>query len=133
MQELLEAGKVKSVIDKSYPLSETAEAIRYLETGHARGKVVKVISYLLEFLPADLNYDIIFMERDIHEVLASQKKKSELLLGHEKEAKRQRQDAAAKTEALFLEASARKARSLKMQQLQETHELALALNQRSHA
>ena len=62
-------------------------------------------------------------------LLASQKKKSELLLGHEKEAKRQREDAAAKTEALFVEASARKARSLKMQQLQETHELALALNQ----
>jgi class 3 adenylate cyclase len=62
------------------------------------------------------------------DLLASQKKKSELLLGHENEAKRQRQDAAAKTEALFLEASARKARSLKMQQLQETHELALALN-----
>ncbi|MBA3869639.1 MAG: NAD(P)-dependent alcohol dehydrogenase [Anaerolineae bacterium] len=40
MQELLEAGKVKPVIDKCYPLSETAEAIRYLETGRARGKVV---------------------------------------------------------------------------------------------
>jgi class 3 adenylate cyclase len=62
------------------------------------------------------------------DLLASQKKKSQLLLGHENEAKRQRQDAAAKTEALFLEASASKARSLKMQQLQETHELALALN-----
>jgi NADPH:quinone reductase-like Zn-dependent oxidoreductase len=34
------AGKVKSVIDKIYPLSETAEAIRYLEEGRARGKVV---------------------------------------------------------------------------------------------
>ncbi len=63
------------------------------------------------------------------DLLASQKKKSELLLGHELEAKRQRQEAAAKTESLFVEASASKARSLKMQQLQETHELALALNQ----
>ncbi len=63
------------------------------------------------------------------DLLASQKKKSELLLGHEVEAKRQRQQAAAKTESLFVEASASKARSLKMQQLQETHELALALNQ----
>ncbi len=63
------------------------------------------------------------------DLLASQKKKSELLLGHEVEAKRQRQDAAAKAEALFVEASASKARSLKMQQLQETHELTLALNQ----
>jgi hypothetical protein len=40
----------------------------------AQGKVVKVISYLLEFLPEDLIYDIIFMERDIQEILASQKK-----------------------------------------------------------
>ena len=38
--ELMKAGKVKSIIDKGYPLSETAEALRYLEDGHARGKVV---------------------------------------------------------------------------------------------
>ena len=38
--ELLEAGKVVPVIDRRYPLSETAEAIRYLEAGHARGKVI---------------------------------------------------------------------------------------------
>lgn len=40
----------------------------------APGKAVKVISYLLEFLPRDLEYDIVFMDREIHEVLASQKK-----------------------------------------------------------
>ncbi len=40
VKELLEAGKVVPVIDRRYPLSETAEAIRYLEEGHARGKVV---------------------------------------------------------------------------------------------
>lgn len=40
----------------------------------AKGKAVKVISYLLEFLPDDINYDIIFMEREINEILASQKK-----------------------------------------------------------
>jgi NADPH:quinone reductase-like Zn-dependent oxidoreductase len=38
--ELMKASKVKSIIDKRYPLNETAEALRYLEEGHARGKVV---------------------------------------------------------------------------------------------
>jgi NADPH:quinone reductase-like Zn-dependent oxidoreductase len=37
---LLEAGKVVPVIDRRYPLRETAEAIRYLEAGHAKGKVI---------------------------------------------------------------------------------------------
>ena len=40
LKELLEGGKIVPVIDRRYPLSETAEAIRYLEEGHARGKVV---------------------------------------------------------------------------------------------
>lgn len=40
MKELLEAGKVVPAIDRRYPLGETAEAIRYLEKGHAQGKVV---------------------------------------------------------------------------------------------
>lgn len=40
LKELLETGKVVPVIDRRYPLSEAAEAIRYLEEGHARGKVV---------------------------------------------------------------------------------------------
>ena len=40
MTELIESGKVKLVIDKRYPLSETAEALRYLGEGHAKGKVV---------------------------------------------------------------------------------------------
>jgi len=44
MKELLEAGKVTSVIDRCYPLSETAEAIRYLETSRARGKVVITVA-----------------------------------------------------------------------------------------
>ena len=45
VKELLEAGKVIPVIDRCYPLSETAEAIRYLEEGHARGKVVITVEH----------------------------------------------------------------------------------------
>ena len=40
LKGLLEAGKIVPVIDKRYPLSEAAEALRYLGTGHARGKIV---------------------------------------------------------------------------------------------
>ena len=40
VKELLEAGKVKPVIDRRYPLSEVPEALRYLGEGHARGKIV---------------------------------------------------------------------------------------------
>jgi len=40
LKEHIEAGKVTPVIDRTYPLSEAPEAIRYLEQGHARGKVV---------------------------------------------------------------------------------------------
>jgi len=39
LRELVEAGKVTPVIDRTYPLGETARAIGYLEEGHARGKV----------------------------------------------------------------------------------------------
>ena len=42
LKELLESGKVVPVIDRHYPLSDVAEAIRYLEEGHAQGKVVIV-------------------------------------------------------------------------------------------
>lgn len=40
IKELFEDGKIVSVIDRRYPLSETAEALRYLGEGHARGKIV---------------------------------------------------------------------------------------------
>lgn len=40
IKDLIEAGKVKPVIDRTYPMSETHEAFQYLEEEHARGKVV---------------------------------------------------------------------------------------------
>jgi NADPH:quinone reductase-like Zn-dependent oxidoreductase len=40
VKELVEAGKVAPVIDRSYPLAEAAKAIRYLAEGHATGKVI---------------------------------------------------------------------------------------------
>jgi NADPH:quinone reductase-like Zn-dependent oxidoreductase len=45
MKELIEAGKVKSVIDRCYPLSETAEALRYYGEGHSQGKVVITVEH----------------------------------------------------------------------------------------
>lgn len=45
LKELLEAGKVIPVIDRRYPLSEIVEALRYLEEGQARGKVVISIDH----------------------------------------------------------------------------------------
>jgi NADPH:quinone reductase-like Zn-dependent oxidoreductase len=43
IKDLIEAGKVTPIIDRSYPLSEVAEAFRYIGTGHAQGKVVITI------------------------------------------------------------------------------------------
>jgi NADPH:quinone reductase-like Zn-dependent oxidoreductase len=48
LKDLLEAGAIAPVIDRRYPLSEAAEALRYRETGHAKGKVVIVIEYTSE-------------------------------------------------------------------------------------
>jgi NADPH:quinone reductase-like Zn-dependent oxidoreductase len=40
LEGLIAAGEIKPVIDKTYPLSEVREALEYLETGNAQGKVV---------------------------------------------------------------------------------------------
>lgn len=56
------------------------ETVRQMSAGKvdwlaaAKGKAVKVISALLEYLPSNYSYKIIFLERDVHEILASQRK-----------------------------------------------------------
>ena len=43
LKDLCETGKVRPVIDRRFPLSEVSSAVRYVEDGHARGKVVVTV------------------------------------------------------------------------------------------
>lgn len=86
MMQMLRAGGVEILTDslrtpdRSNPLGyEELERVKELDKGadpswlrQHRGRAVKIISYLLRYLPDTLNYRVLFMRRDLHEVLASQ-------------------------------------------------------------
>lgn len=87
MMRMLEAGGVTPLVDGLRTADDSNprgyfefEPVKDLETAHgqvpwlpeARGKAVKVVSRLLTWLPEHYNYQVVFMQRDLDEVLASQ-------------------------------------------------------------
>ncbi len=87
MMKMLEAGGMELVIDGIRTPDEDNpkgyyefERVKQLDKGdtawvaEAQGKAVKVISALLEYLPSDYHYRVLFMNRKMPEVLASQRK-----------------------------------------------------------
>ena len=111
MMRMLEAGGIPPLTDHQRTADDDNpggyyefERVKQLEKGDTAwltemsGKVVKVISLLLRHLPSDYHYKVVFMERDLTEVLASQRKM--LSNRHEDEAVNEAVDDAQMT-ALF--------------------------------
>src|SRR6185436_5656488 len=88
LMQMLEKGGMPIVTDKIRTADEDNprgyhefERIKEIEKGadkrwlrNYRGQVIKTISFLIQYLPLDLNYRVVFMRRDIEEVLRSQNK-----------------------------------------------------------
>ena len=87
MMKMLAAGGIAPLTDelrvadgdnpKGYYEIERVKQLDKGDTGWlpmARGKVVKIISFLLQYLPADERYQVIFLRRNLDEILASQRK-----------------------------------------------------------
>jgi hypothetical protein len=86
--KMLDAGGLEVITDGLRTADESnpkgyfeLEAVKELDKNgdtawlnQARGKAVKIISFLLTFLPEEHDYRVVFMQRDLHEVLASQNK-----------------------------------------------------------
>lgn len=93
MMQMLSAGGLDMLTDELRPADESnpqgyyeLERVKTLDRDQdlswlkgARGKALKIIAFLLRYLPEDLNYSVIFMQRDLDEVLASQARMLERL------------------------------------------------------
>lgn len=87
MMKMLEAGGLKILTDNQREADANNpkgyyefERVKQMKDGdlawlpEAAGKVVKIVTGLITFLPSEYKYKIIFMKRDLHEILSSQKK-----------------------------------------------------------
>ena len=88
MMQMLEAGGLEILTDRIRTADESnpqgyyeLERVKELDKGgdtswleDARGKAVKIIAFLLRYLPDNQNYRVIFMQRELHEIIISQNK-----------------------------------------------------------